>query len=108
MFATTPESRRFRVAATDDHGRPTQMSDNEILYFMETYGMKFAGFVFISLLHSGSKANRQLFFTNFALRYHGLSRFGIAIQAKLGVGLALTTMDRWQIKVRLEREDELR
>jgi hypothetical protein len=78
------------------------MNDADWNHFKTTYALKFAGFVFYSLLHSSVKAHRQVFYHNFALRYHGMSRFGVAIQSNYGYGLPLTTMDRWATKIRTE------
>lgn len=108
QFCVANAVARFRRAALDHDRNVQQIPDEEYDYFRDTYAMKFAGFVFTSLLHSGNKGNKQAFFTNFALRYHGLSRFGTAIQSKLGIGLPLSPMDAWLVRVRAERQQELR
>lgn len=98
----------FKRAATDEDKNIIQMPDELFNQFRDTYALKFAGFVFYALLNTGIQGNQQAFYTNFALRYHGLSRFGIALQSKFGYGLPLTTMDRLAEKQRSVVAQELR
>ena len=100
QFCSDSVAAKFEKAVTDMFGEPMQMSDADWDHFKENFSLKFAGFVYFSLLHRGVKANKQVFYHNFALRYHGMSRFGIVIQSKYGYGLPLTTMDTWAVKIR--------
>ena len=108
QFCSTSVATKFQKTVTDEEGRPMQMSDTDWTHFKDTYSLKFAGFVFYSLLLSGIKANSQVFYHNYALRYHGMSRFGVAIQSNYGYGLPLTTMDTWAKKIRDKVVETLR
>jgi hypothetical protein len=98
LYLPKEQVRRFKKACRNVGDKTfVEIDPGEFEYFKDTYSMKFAGFIFYSLLQQGTACQRQTFYVNFALRYHGLSRFGTAVLGKLGYGLPLTTVDRWSV-----------
>lgn len=62
---------------------------------IKQFGSPFLGHVLSTLTQQGNSASRQMCYITYALKYHGLSRFGVCILAKLGNALPLSTMDDW-------------
>lgn len=56
---------------------------------------RFYAFILITVGGFGSQINHHLFNLQMALRYKGLSRTGLALLYRLGLGISLSSMDTY-------------
>lgn len=78
------------VRASDDGALSVDVTQ----YFVKNVGSKFVGFLDFSIATSSRKMKQQLFHITYAAKFHGLSRSGIDMLARIGFMMPTSTLDR--------------
>lgn len=88
-----PSYYNYFLKTIGEIGEGGKLSREQMKYLVDSMGIKFYGYMLMVLGTLSAKVNPELFNLSFIAQYHGMSREGLNIFAKLGYICGLRTFD---------------